>query len=73
MTAPDILPTVWFGLKLLVLLGLAVYAVFAGIMVRQEQLMANVLEESFEPVLRLIVLIHLVAAIGVFLLALFLL
>ncbi|MBI5619559.1 hypothetical protein HY950_01235 [Candidatus Gottesmanbacteria bacterium] len=70
---PNVIPAVWLGVKVLVLIGLAVYAVFAGIMVRQEQLMANVLEESFEPVLRLIVIIHLAAAIGVFLLALFLL
>lgn len=70
---PDILSTVWFSLKLLVLLGLAVYAIFAGIIVRQEQLMADVLEESFEPVLRLIVVIHLAAAVGVLLLAIVLL
>lgn len=70
---PNVLPAVWLGVKTLVLVGLAVYGVFAGVMVRQEQLMAGVLEESFEPVLRLIVIIHLAAAVGVFLLGLLLL
>ena len=68
------LPTVAFLIiKLLSLVGLAVYALFAGIMVRQEQLMGAVLEESFEPVLRLITIVHFVAAVGVLLLAIILL
>ena len=68
------LPTVAFlAVKLLVLVGLAVYALFAGIMVRQEQLMGAVLEEAFEPVLRLITIVHFVAAVGVLLLAMVLL
>jgi hypothetical protein len=58
------------GVKVLVLVGLGLYGLFAAIMVRQEQLMAHVLEESFEPVLRALVVIHLFAAIGVFILAL---
>jgi len=57
-------------LKILILLGLGVYGVFALIIVRQEHLMAHVLEESFEPVLRLLVYIHLAAAVGIFFLAL---
>lgn len=71
---PAVLPWyVFFVIKLLVLLGLGLYGVFAGIIVRQEQLMAGVLEESFEPILRVLVLIHFAAAIGLFLLAIFLL
>lgn len=57
-------------LKVFVLLGFAVYAIFAVVMVRQEYLMAHVLEESFEPFLRLLVFVHLVAAVGLFFLAL---
>ncbi len=64
---------IWLSLKILVLLGIGIYLVFAAIMVRQEQLMANVLEESFEPILRFIVLAHLIAAVAVFLLALIIL
>jgi hypothetical protein len=71
---PDTLPAVmWILLKLFTLLGIAVYAVFAGVMVRQEYLMAHVLEESFEPVLRLLTFIHLALTGVVFLLALVLL
>ncbi len=57
-------------LKIIVLIGLAVYAIFGIIIVRQEHLMANVLEEATEPVLRILVYIHLAASIGLFFLAL---
>ena len=63
----------WLLLKILTLLGIAVYTVFAGVMVRQEHLMANVLEEGFEPVLRIVTYIHLVLSVAVFLLALIIL
>lgn len=67
-------PAVIFTIvKLLVLFGILLYSIFAAIIVRQEQLMANVLEESFEPVLRMITIVHLVAAIAVFAIALLLL
>ncbi|OGG11721.1 hypothetical protein A2Z00_01265 [Candidatus Gottesmanbacteria bacterium RBG_13_45_10] len=64
---------VFLILKLFVLLGLTIYAIFAGVIVRQERLMADVLEESFEPVLRFLVLVHFLAAIGLLILALFIL
>lgn len=60
-------------LKFFVLLGLAVYAIFAVVIVRQESLMAHVLEEAFEPFLRILVYIHLAAAVGLFFLALLIL
>lgn len=59
-------------LKIFFLVGIVLYNVFAIVLVRQEQLMADVLEESFEPMIRLLVIIHLVAAIGIFILAIFL-
>jgi hypothetical protein len=72
--SPEAIPAfVWLIVKILALVGLGLYVIFAGIIVRQEQLMANVLEENFEPVLRLLTIIHLVAAIAVFFLAFFLL
>lgn len=52
------------------MVGLSVYAAFAAVLVRQEQLMAHVLEAGFEPILRLFTLIHLLAACLIFLLAL---
>lgn len=59
--------------KLLAILGLILYAVFAGVMVRQENLMASVLEEGFEPVIRILTYLHLAAALGLILLAFFIL
>ena len=49
--------------KLLFLLGLVIYAIFAAVIVRQEHLMADVLEEGFEPILRIFTYIHLALAI----------
>jgi len=59
----------WLFLKILTLLGIAVYVVFSGVMVRQERLMGDVLEESFEPILRMLTYIHLALSIAVFFLA----
>ncbi len=56
-------------LKVFTLVGLGLYSIFAVIMVRQEQLMAAVLEESFEPILRLLTILHFAAAVGLFILA----
>lgn len=71
---PEALPEIiWLIAKLFVLLGLGVYVIIALVIVRQEQLMEHVLEEAFEPILRILVLLHLVSAIGVFILALILL
>ena len=70
---PNAVPLAFFAIKLLVLLGLAVYAIFAGILVRQEQLMAHVLEESFEPILKILTIIHFAAALGIIALAFLLL
>jgi len=56
-------------LKLFTLLGIAVYVVFAAVMVRQEHTMANVLEEGFEPVIRMFTYLHLAFSIGLFILA----
>lgn len=71
--SPDITSIVFVLLKFLILFGLGLYIVFAAVILRQEQLMANVLEESFEPILRLASFLHLAAAIGVFVLALLIL
>lgn len=70
---PDVTSIIFVLFKYLVLFGFGLYIVFATVILRQEQLMANVLEESFEPVLRFASIFHLVAAIGVFLLALLIL
>lgn len=45
------------------------YILFALIMVRQEELMSRVVEIPFSPLLRVITIIHLVAALAIFTLA----
>ena len=70
---PSVINAILLTIKTLVLVGLGLYGIFAAIIVRQEQLMATVLEESFEPLLRTLVIVHFAASVGLFLLALFLL
>ena len=53
----------WTILKILTIIGTVIYMGFAAVMVRQERLMAGVLEEQFEPVLRILTLIHLAASV----------
>lgn len=73
MTPVAIVVFVTLVTKICTLIGLGLYAIFAGILIRQEQLMAAVLEESFEPVLRLLTILHFAAAVGLLLLSLFIL
>jgi len=60
-------------LKVLFLVGQLIYGVFAGVLVRQEQLMADVLEETFQPIIRLLVIGHLLAVIAVCILSIIIL
>lgn len=69
MSPVDVSLVVSLAAKVLVLVGIGLYGIFAGIMIRQEQLMAAVLEESFEPTLRLLTILHFAAAAGLFILA----
>lgn len=61
----QVVPVAFLTIKVLVVIGLVLYTIFAGILVRQEQLMENVLEESFEPILRLLVLIHFLGSLAI--------
>jgi len=71
---PAVIPSyILLTLKIFVIAGLLVYTVFAVVLVRQEQLMAHVLEEQFQPIIRLLVIIHLIASIVLLLLAFILL
>ena len=65
----SILPTAFLGLKILTLVGLSLYSVFSFVVFRQEQLMAGVLDEAFEPFLKIIVIAHFLASIGIVFLA----
>lgn len=64
---------VWLGMKLMTLVGLGIYIVFAFVIVRQEQLMSKTLEAASEKVLKLLTWLHLGGALVVFTLALLIL
>ena len=59
----EISSAILLAMKLFALLGLLVYVGFAAVMVRQEQLMAKVLEASSEKIIRFLVSIHLLLAL----------
>lgn len=73
MMTADITTIVLTTIKVLTLVGLGLYSIFAAIIVRQEQLMAAVLEEAFEPILRLLTILHFAAAIVLLILAIMIL
>lgn len=59
----EVSTAVLLAIKLFALLGLLIYVGFAAVMVRQEQLMAKVLESSSEKMLRILVSVHLLLAL----------
>lgn len=62
--------TIWLLVKILFLIGLAIYIAFAVIVVRQVNLMIQALNGGFDFPIKLISWIHLGVAIAIFLLAL---
>jgi hypothetical protein len=62
--------TIWFLVKILFLIGLAIYIAFAVIVIRQVNLMTQALNGSFDFPIKLVSWIHLGVAIAVFFLAL---
>jgi len=69
----DITGLLFLFVKALVVFGLGLYIIFSFVILRQEQLMSHVLEEAFEPVLRLVSVVHFIASIVVFIMAIILL
>ncbi len=69
MDIPNLSILVQAGVKIMALVGIGLYVIFAAIMVRQEHLMDKVIDETFEPVFRVLVAIHLIAAIGLWIVA----
>lgn len=63
------MPIILVTLKVLTIVGLGFYSIFAAIIIRQEQLMAAVLEEEFEPMLRILTILHFASAVGLIILA----
>lgn len=72
MTLP-IMTIILMTLKVLTFVGLGFYSIFAAIIIRQEQLMADVLEEGFEPILRILTILHFAASIALIILAIIIL
>ncbi len=65
--------SVWAVAKVFVLFALALYIVFAFVIVRQTRIMTETLEIGFEQVIRMIAFAHLLFAAGTFILALIIL
>lgn len=66
-------PSIWILVKILFMIGLLVYLIFAAVVVRQVYLMTETLAVGFETPVRALVWLHLAVALGVFLFALLIL
>lgn len=63
----------WGFLKVAILVMVAMYTIFAAVIVRQEQLMARVVELQLSPIMRLVAIAHFIASVMAFFLVLLLL
>lgn len=70
---PVIGVSIWLIAKVLVLIALAIYGIFAFVVLRQIQLMTNTLEVGFEAPVRMLGISHLVFSLIIFVLALIIL
>lgn len=66
--APEL--TIWLLVKLLFLVGLAIYVFFAAIIIRQADLMNRTLKGTLDVGVRLLAWVHFLAVIFIFILAL---
>lgn len=72
-TIPLLGISVWLVVKIFVMLALAIYIVFALVVLKQISLMISTVEMGFSLPIRLIGWAHLLFAIGIFILALIIL
>jgi hypothetical protein len=70
---PIIGVSVWLIAKILVLIALAIYGIFAFVVLRQIQLMTDTLEVGFEAPVRMLGISHLIFSLVIFVLALIIL
>lgn len=70
---PIIGVSVWLIAKILVLIALAIYSIFAFVVLRQIQLMTDTLEVGFEAPVRMLGISHLIFSLVIFVLALIIL
>jgi hypothetical protein len=60
----------WFIVKIMFMVGMALYCIFAFVVTRQVGHMTKTLEVGFETPIRLLAIIHLIASLGLFVFAL---
>ncbi len=65
--------SIWFFAKILFLIAIVVYIIFALVVVRQVGLMTDTLEVGFEMPVRIVAWGHLLFAIGILILAILIL
>jgi hypothetical protein len=70
---PIIGVSVWLIAKVMVLIALAIYGIFAFVVLRQIQLMTDTLEVGFEGPIRMLGISHLAFSLVIFVLALIIL
>ncbi len=70
---PIIGPSLWLIVKILFLVPMAVYLIFAVVIIKQVNLMVSTLEVGFEVPIKAIAWGHLLFALGTFILALIIL
>jgi uncharacterized membrane protein len=66
----DVATTGWIVAKIFVVIIMALYLVFASVVLRQVSLMTRTLELGLETPLRLVAILHFIFAVVVFLVAL---
>lgn len=72
-TIPLIGISVWLVAKIFVLIALAIYIVFAAVIVKQVSLMIKTIKVGFEAPIKFVAWGHLLFALGIFVLAIIIL
>lgn len=62
--------SIWSIAKIFLAFGFLVYSVFAGVVVKQTQVMTGTLKTSFTPFLKALSVLHLILSLAVLVLAL---
>lgn len=70
---PTIGITIWPAIKIFVIIALGIYAVFAGVVLKQIKMMTDTIEVGFETPIVFIGLAHFLFAVGVLVFALIIL
>jgi hypothetical protein len=70
MQVVNSLPTIWGIVKIFFVVGLAVYLIFALVIVQQVRIMSDTVKLSFELPIKILSIIHLLFALGLLIFAL---